>query len=90
MKGYQMRLSHWDQNKENFVKKALAEYKDKDCPSAAFNILRYHEKGVIQVKPEFSSQFEEMFSSFGPHRENALKYVLLRLAKLGALEWNGA
>ena len=45
-----MRLSYWDQNKENFVKKALADYKDKDCPSAGFNILRYSQRGIITFK----------------------------------------
>jgi len=83
-----MRLSHWDQNKENLVKKALADYKDKDCPSAGFNILRYMNKGILCVKPEFYD-LQVKLSAELDYKESARGFVYLRLAKLDGLEWNG-
>ena len=83
--------SNWDLNKEVMINQALVDYKDKDCPSAGFNIIRYTYKGAISVKSEFNELAGQMFTEWvtkcGPDANT--KYVVLRLAKLGGLEWNG-
>jgi hypothetical protein len=80
-------MSNWDENKEVLINKALVDYKEKNCPSAGFNILRYADKGVVSFKPEFQDLAQKMFMELSSFDET--KYVILRLAKLGALEWNG-
>ena len=79
--------SHWDENKEVLINQALVDYKEKNCPSAGFNVLRYMGKGVLSFKAEFQDLSQKMLSE-QPYKET--KYDILRLAKLGALEWNGA
>lgn len=79
--------SYWDENKETLINKALVDYKEKNCPSAAFNILRYTDKGVLSIKKEFQDLSQKMFMELSSFNET--KYVILRLAKLGGLEWNG-
>jgi hypothetical protein len=81
--------SYWDENKQQFIFTALLDYKEKNCPSAGFNILRYVDKGVIAIKSDFNELASSMFAEFGFCNEDGNKYAILRLAKLGALEWNG-
>ncbi len=81
--------SNWDLNKETLIEKALADYRNKDCPSAGFNILRYMTRDVLHVKPKFYDLSVEMSAELG-FKESARGFVYLRLAKLGALEWNGS
>jgi hypothetical protein len=79
--------SYWDENKEVLINQALVDYKENDCPSAGFNIIRYTDKGVLSIKSEFQDLSQKMFMELPSYNET--KYVILRLAKLGALEWNG-
>jgi hypothetical protein len=79
--------SYWDENKEVLINQALVDYKEKDCPSAGFNIIRYTDKGVLSFKTEFQDLAQKMLSE-QPYKET--KYAILQLAKLGALEWNGS
>lgn len=79
--------SYWDENKETLINKALVDYKEKNCPSAGFNIIRYTDKGVLSFNTEFQDLAQEMFAALPPYGE--AKYVMLQLAKFGALEWNG-
>ncbi len=80
--------SYWDLNKETLIEKALADYKDKDCPSVGFNILRYMTRDVLHVKPKFYDLSVEMSAELD-FKESARGFVYLRLAKLGGIEWNG-
>ena len=80
--------SYWDENKEVLINRALVDYKEKDCPSAGFNILRYMSKGVLQTKVEFQQTGFDMFAEMD-YKYSSMGYITLRLAKLGALEWNG-
>jgi len=79
--------SYWGENKETLINQALDDYKEKNCPSAGFNVLRYTDKGVLSIKSEFQDLAQKMFMELPSFNET--KYVILRLAKLGALEWNG-
>lgn len=80
-------MTNWDENKETLINKALVDYKEKNCPSAGFNIIRYTDKGVLSIKSEFRDLAQKMFVEIPPSGET--KYAILRLAKLGGLEWNG-
>jgi hypothetical protein len=79
--------SQWEEHVETYVNKALSDYQE-GSRTAGFHILSYLDKGVLQVKQEFTDIASDMFEEWGPTRNP--KYVYLRLAKLGALEWNGS
>jgi hypothetical protein len=73
--------THWQLNSERLVNTALADYREKSCPSAGYNILRYASIGVLVVKS--CVEAEEFMNWYPSH----MGYVILRLAKAGRLEY---
>lgn len=74
--------SYWKENKESFINKALTDYKETDSINAGYNILRYTDMGLLAVKSEYQELSTEELET--------CPYAMLRLAKIGAIEWNGA
>jgi hypothetical protein len=71
--------SHWDLNKERFVNRALEKYKNENCPSSGYDILRYAAMGVVTITEDVAA--EEFMSWYPSH----MGFVILRLAKAGKL-----
>ena len=77
-------LSPWELNKEKLANAALVKYKNENCGSAGYDILRYAAKGILTTGADVSA---EEFVNWYPLN---MGYVILRLAKAGKLEYKAS
>lgn len=79
--------TYWDENKEKLVNKALTDYEQNRCHSAGFDILRYNQRGVFSIKEEYAEYLDESMKN---GNFKLFPYIILRIAKMGGLVWNGS